>query len=502
MRAKDGDGSGMGAMMGAQGGMMMGGSAGRPLNGPLRWSPIGQAVPTANRASNAGDHFPPEAGPNTEAYETIVDNPLHRVANEPLSTFSIDVDTASYSNVRRFLSQNQLPPRDAVRIEELLNYSRITTHPLPEPATIPSPSTSRSSAAPGRRRTAWRGSASRPGRSTSPSGPPATSSSWSTSPAPCRRPNKLPLVPVGTPAPGRCSSARTTRSPWSSTRRPRGWFFPPTSCLHKAEILSAIEQLQAGGFDQRRGGDPARLRRRHPELHQERDQPRHPGHRRRLNVGVTSQDDLIRPGPGQGPRAVYFLSVLGFGRGDLKDPTLEHLADKGNGHYAYIHSPREAYKVLVEEMGATLLVTVAKDVKIQVEFKPGQGGRVPADRLREPDHGPPGLNDDTKDGRRKSGRVIMSPRFYEIVPPGQDEETAKVDPLKYTKNTPSGLSQQGVPSRQAAVQAAGRRRPAARSRSASGTRGDRSSKVGRPEIRLRGRWFRDCCCATPRTREA
>src|SRR5207248_2731328 len=63
-----------------------------------------------------------EAGPNTEAYETIIDNPLHRVANEPLSTFSIDVDTASYSNVRRFLSQNQLPPKDAVRIEELLNY--------------------------------------------------------------------------------------------------------------------------------------------------------------------------------------------------------------------------------------------------------------------------------------------------------------------------------------------------------------------------------------------
>ena len=112
--------------------------------------------------------------------------------------------------------------------------------------------------------------------------------------------------------------------------------------------------------------------------------------------GVTDDDELVRLIEAKAKSGV-FLSVLGFGTGNLKDAKLEKLADKGNGNYAYIDSPREAHKVLVEEMGATL-VTIAKDVKIQVEFNPAQGGGVPADRLREPDPAQRGLQ------RRHQGR--------------------------------------------------------------------------------------------------
>ncbi len=130
-----------------------------------------------------------------------------------------------------------------------------------------------------------------------------------------------------------------------------------------------------------------------------------------------------------------FLSVLGFGMGNLKDGTLERLADKGNGHYAYIDSPREAYKVLVEEMGSTL-VTVAKDVKIQVEFNPAKVGsyrligyenRIMAHR---------DFNDDTKDaGEIGAGHHVTA--LYELAPPG---DGAKIDPLKYTRTSASGAA--------------------------------------------------------------
>jgi Ca-activated chloride channel homolog len=133
-----------------------------------------------------------------------------------------------------------------------------------------------------------------------------------------------------------------------------------------------------------------------------------------------------------------FLSVLGYGMGNLKDGTLEKLADKGNGHYAYIDSRREAYKVLVEEMGSTL-VTVATDVKIQVEFNPAKVGafRLIGYENRMMAH--QDFNDDTKDaGEIGAGHHVTA--LYELVPPGKIGDLSGVDPLKYTKGAASTTS--------------------------------------------------------------
>ena len=170
----------------------------------------------------------PGPGPNTEAYDKIVDNPFHMTTAEPLSTFSIDVDTASYANVRRFLGQNMLPPKDAVRIEEMLNYFAYDDAPPLQRASIPSPSMSRSRAAPGTPSTGWRGSACRRPIDHG-GGPPATSSSWSTSPARWQSPTSSPWS-SGASSGWSSNLARTIRSPSSSTRGRRVWCCPPTSC--------------------------------------------------------------------------------------------------------------------------------------------------------------------------------------------------------------------------------------------------------------------------------
>src|SRR4029077_19449518 len=129
-----------------------------------------------------------------------------------------------------------------------------------------------------------------------------------------------------------------------------------------------------------------------------------------------------------------FLSVLGFGMGNIKDNKLEKLADKGNGHYAYIDSPREAYKVLVEEMGSTL-VTVAKDVKIQVEFNPAKVGAFRLIGYENRIMAHQDFNDDTKDaGEIGAGHHVTA--LYEIVPPGKDQGLPGVDPLEFQKSKP------------------------------------------------------------------
>jgi Ca-activated chloride channel family protein len=189
---------------------------------------------------------------------------------------------------------------------------------------------------------------------------------------------------------------------------------PSTSCLRKTEILSAIEQLRAGGSTN--GGAGIQLAYSVATQHFIKN-----GTNRVIlatdgdfNVGTTDDDELVRLIEAKAKSGV-FLSILGFGMGNIKDAKLEKLADKGNGHYAYIDSPREAYKVLVEEMGSTL-ITVAKDVKIQVDFNPI---RVSAFRLigyenRIMAH--QDFNDDTKDaGEIGAGHHVTA--LYQIVPP-------------------------------------------------------------------------------------
>jgi Ca-activated chloride channel family protein len=368
-----------------------------------------------------------EAEPNAEAYAKVIDNPFHRAVFEPLSTFSVDVDTASYANVRRFLSQNMLPPRDAVRIEELLNYfpyadvapSNSNEHPFAvhvEVAGCPWNA---------QNRLARIGIAARPIEQTG--RPPSNLVFLVDVSGSMEQPNKLPLVQWGlqrlVEQLGENDQVAIVVYAGAS-----GLVLPSTSCIHKAEMMSAIEQLRAGGSTN--GGAGIQLAyeiavgnfiikgTNRVILATDGD----------FNVGTTSTGDLVRLIEAKAKSGV-FLSVLGFGMGNIKDSTLEQLADKGNGHYAYIDSPREAYKVLVEEMGSTL-VTVAKDVKVQVEFNPSKVGayRLIGYENRLLAHQE--FNDDTKDaGEIGAGHHVTA--LYELVPPGKEGDLPTIDRLKY-----------------------------------------------------------------------
>ena len=169
-----------------------------------------------------------------------------------------------------------------------------------------------------------------------------------------------------------------------------------------------------------------------------------------------------------------FLSVLGFGMGNIKDSTLEKLADKGNGHYAYIDSPREAYKVLVEEMGSTL-VTVAKDVKIQVEFNPAKVGAYRLIGYENRIMAHQDFNDDTKDaGEIGAGHHVTA--LYELVPPGKEGDLPGIDPLKYTKPAAVERRRATSRSRSSCATSSPTATRAGCSRSASWTRDDRSAR--------------------------
>jgi Ca-activated chloride channel family protein len=312
---------------------------------------------------------PAEAQVDAEVFDHHADNPFVLVAQEPLSTFSIDVDTASYANVRRFLNQNSLPPIDAVRIEELLNYfpyhdsDPSGEHPLAVHGEIG-------------------GCPWNPGHR-------LVRLALTSKPIPREgRPlcnlvflidvsgsmqdaNKLPLV--------KSSLMRLVEELGENDRiaivvyaGASGLVLPSTSALRKAEILSSIDQLQAGGSTN--GGAGIQL-----AYDQAVKNFIAKGANRVIlctdgdfNVGVTSRDDLVRLIEAKRKSGVY-LSVLGYGMGNLKDGQLEQLADKGNGSYAYIDSLDEAEKVLIKEMGSTL-VTVAKDVKLQVKFNAAKVG--------------------------------------------------------------------------------------------------------------------------------
>jgi Ca-activated chloride channel family protein len=209
-----------------------------------------------------------------------------------------------------------------------------------------------------------------------------------------------------------------------------GLALPSTSCEHPQEILSALESLAAGGSTN--GGAGIKL------AYETAVRNFIPGGTNRVilctdgdfNVGVTSQGELTRLIE-EKAKSKVFLSVLGFGQGNLKDSTMEKLADLGNGNYAYIDSLREARKVLVEQMSGTL-VTIAKDVKIQVEFNPAKVGSYRLIGYENRMLAARDFNDDTKDaGEIGAGHTVTA--LYELIPAGEDTNQPGVDPLKYTK---------------------------------------------------------------------
>jgi Ca-activated chloride channel family protein len=375
---------------------------------------------------------------NTEAYDKIDENRFHRVADDPLSTFSIDVDTASYANVRRFLNEGRLPPADAVRIEELINYFRFDYGDRAGDA--PFAIATEVTACPWnpKHKLALIGLQSQ--KLTQERTPPRNlvfllDVSGSMTP-----PDKLPLVKTAmrmlvdtlTPA------DRVAIVVYAGAS---GLVLPSTPGNRKPEIQRAIAELRPGGSTNGAAGiqlayDTAAqgfIRNGINRVILATDGD--------FNVGVTSQGELIRLIEEKRERGI-FLSVLGVGTGNLKDSTMEKLADRGNGNYAYLDSLHEARRVLIAEAGATL-ATVAKDVKIQVEFNPravgaykliGYENRI----LQHRD-----FNDDKKDaGEIGAGHTVTA--LYEIVPPGEPIEFGSVDPLKYQDRTqPSSAAKSG-----------------------------------------------------------
>lgn len=362
---------------------------------------------------------------NTEAYDRIVDNPFRRAVDEPLSTFSIDVDTASYANVRRFLASGNRPPKDAVRIEELVNYF---PYDYPAPAAGEPFSVNVEVAAcpwkEGRRlvRVGLKG------REIDLKSRPASNLVFLLDVSGSMQPeNKLPLVKQAMRLLVEQLDERD-RVAIAVYAGSSGLVLPSTCASDRGAILGALDRLEAGGSTN--GGEGIRLAYDTAAAHLARG-----GTNRVIlctdgdfNVGVTSQGDLTRLIEEHAKRGV-FLSVLGFGMGNVKDSTMEKLADKGNGNYAYIDTLKEARKVLVEQMAGTLL-TIAKGVKIQVEFNPA---RVQAYRLVGYENrmlAKEDFNDDRKDaGEIGSGHTVTA--LYEVVPPGEEVALPPVDPLKY-----------------------------------------------------------------------
>ncbi|MBB5030988.1 vWA domain-containing protein [Prosthecobacter vanneervenii] len=364
-----------------------------------------------------------------ESYSRIVENEMKEVAREPLSTLSIDVDTASYANVRRFLNQNMIPPPDAVRIEELVNYfpteEEGPAHGAKEPFGVrielaPCPWQPVHRLA----RIAIKGREMDRNRKSSNLVFLVDVSGSMSEPA------KLPLVQQSLRmlAEQLGEGDHVTMVVYAGSS---GVVLPPTSGEKKAEILAAIDHLSAGGSTH--GSAGIKL------AYEQAVAGFIKGGVNRVilctdgdfNVGVSSPEELEKLIKHKAKTGV-FLSVLGFGSGNLKDRTMETLADKGNGNYAYIDSLSEARKVLVEQMSGTL-DTIAKDVKIQVEFNPalvrsyrliGYENRL----LAKED-----FNDDTKDaGEIGAGHSVVA--LYEVVPatlPAGAESRPAVDSLKY-----------------------------------------------------------------------
>ena len=385
------------------------------------------------RPRKAADLGSADDGASGETYSAITENTFHPSANEPLSTFSIDVDTASYSNVRRYLARDMLPPRDAVRIEELLNY--FPYDDAPPPAAGPDPFAVHVEIAgcpwDAHHRLARIGIAARPIDQSR--RPPSNLVFLVDVSGSMQQPNKLPLVQWGlqrlVEQLGENDQVSMVVYAGAS-----GLVLPSTSCLHKAEILSAIEQLRAGGSTNGGAGIPLAYDGAAGHFIKNGTNRVILATDGDFNVGLTDKDQLVRLIEAKA-RSGVFLSVLGFGMGNIKDAMLERLADKGNGHYAYIDSEREAYKVLVEEMGSTL-VTVAKDVKIQVEFNPAKVGAYRLIGYENRIMAHKDFNDDTKDaGEVGAGHHVTA--LYELSPPG---EGGKLDPLKYNHTASTGAA--------------------------------------------------------------
>jgi len=371
----------------------------------------------------------PSAPYRTTSFDKIDESPFLGVVDNPLSTFSVDVDTASYAYMRRALTHGLLPEKDSVRVEELLNYFRYD-YPSPRGAT---PFSVTTEVGPCPWNTAHRLmlvglQARRPeaGRT-----PPRNLVFLLDVSGSMGQPDKLPLVQSA------MSLLTTTLTPRDRVAivvyaGSSGVVLPPTAGDQHDRILGAIQGLRAGGSTN--GASGIELAYEMAARHFDRE-----GVNRVIlatdgdfNTGTTSRGDLLDLIEARRKTGIY-LSVLGVGADNLKDGTMEQIADRGNGNYAYLDSLEEAGKVLVREAGATF-ITVAKDVKIQVEFNPA---RISAYRLIGYENRALKAEDfknDKKDaGEIGAGHSVTA--LYEIVEPTTGGAQGRaVDPLRYQRD--------------------------------------------------------------------
>lgn len=362
---------------------------------------------------------------NTEDYSYIEENTFKNPKNNPLSTFSIDVDTASYSNIRRFLMNSELPPKDAVRIEELINYFSYDylnpddEHPFSVNTEIA--------------KCPWNENnllvkIGLKGEDIPKENIPSSNLVFLLDVSgSMNAPDKLPLLQSAIKM---LANQLTEKDKISIVvyAGASGVVLDSVSGDDKIKIMDAIDSLNAGGSTN--GGEGINLAYKIAKQNFIEN-----GNNRIIlatdgdfNVGISSNGELTRLIEEKRNEGI-FLTVLGFGTGNIKDTTMETLADKGNGNYAYIDSILEAKKVLVEEMGSTLF-TIAKDVKIQVEFNPNiiEGYRLVGyenRKLNDED-----FNDDTKDaGEMGAGHTVTA--FYELILITSNEKIKNIDDLKY-----------------------------------------------------------------------
>ncbi len=369
---------------------------------------------------------------NTESYDKISENVFKEVENDPLSTFSIDVDRAAYSNVRRFINSNQMPYKDAVRIEEMINYF---DYDYPQPKDEHPFSVGLEMG-----KCPWNKKhelvmVGIQGEDVQAQNIPASnlvflidvSGSMGSQ-------NKLPLL-------------KQAFKILVNNLRPRdkvaivvyagaaGTVLESTSGKYKEKIIASLDNLQSGGSTAGGAGIKLAYKIAKKNFIQK-------GNNRVIlatdgdfNVGASSNGEMVRLIEEKRDDGV-FLSILGFGMGNYKDSKMEQISNAGNGNYAYIDNILEAKKVFGKELWGTLY-TIAKDVKIQIEFNPSQ---VKAYRLVGYENrilNKEDFNDDKKDaGDIGSGHSVTA--IYEIIRAGSNEKTTNVDPLEYQKITKGG----------------------------------------------------------------
>jgi Ca-activated chloride channel homolog len=389
------------------------------------------AAPPATRALMAGatSGLIGNAAPiyqqdtNTERYQHLGDNPVHLVAEQPVSTFSIDVDTGAYANVRRFLNAGQLPPQDAVRVEEMVNYFDYRYVP-PASRDVPFSVATELAPAPWNPQALLLKIGIKGFEVAAAERPPVNLVFLIDVSGSMQSPDKLPLLKN---AFRMLTEQLTARDRVSMVvyAGSSGVVLEPTPGNQKHKIREAIDRLEAGGSTNGAAG----IERAYALAHAAQIK----GGINRVvlatdgdfNVGVVDFEALVDMAERQRSSGVA-LTTLGFGTGNYNDQLLERLADAGNGNYSYVDTLSEARKVLVSELSATLF-TIAKDVKIQVEFNPatvleyrlvGYENRM----LAREDFN----NDKVDAGDIGAGHRVTA--LYEIVPVGKQ---GRLDPLRY-----------------------------------------------------------------------